>query len=296
MMWGQLEAFYHVAKLGSFTKAAERIYITQSALSRKVLLLEDRLQEKLFHRGHSGLSLTYKGKETYRFAEKTIMSMERFKAMMMEEEMEGILRIHASPFLWQAFLNDPLIDFSHQYPKIHLEVIAEDQGCLWIPGEVDLALGPYDKQNAHLVQIPLMTLRSGFYASSGYLQEFGTPQSVEDLKHHRLLAKIGLRSSELDWILKIGLPPGERRMPSYQSNSFDSLLKAAQKGLGIMSGYQDLEKAGHSGLIRILPEMRGPLEDIYLIYPKYLEAVSKVNVLRECLLQRFNRLQKENEK
>ena len=59
--WDKLKTFYYIAKMGNITKAAEFLRFSQSALSKSLKILEDRLQTRLFYRETGGLRLTEKG-------------------------------------------------------------------------------------------------------------------------------------------------------------------------------------------------------------------------------------------
>ena len=100
MEWQQILGFYHVAKLGSFTKAAEATYRTQSALSQQVKNLEGELECRLLERiGKRKLRLTSAGERFFQFSE-TVLSeydslVEAFETS--KGMLKGRLRV-AAPF------------------------------------------------------------------------------------------------------------------------------------------------------------------------------------------------------
>src|SRR5574341_739120 len=70
MEWQQINGFYHVAKLGSFTRAAEATYRTQSALTQQIKSLEQELECQLLERiGKRKIVLTPVGERFFRFSE-----------------------------------------------------------------------------------------------------------------------------------------------------------------------------------------------------------------------------------
>ncbi len=82
MEWRHILAFYHVAKLGSFTKAAEVLFKTQSALTQQIKALEDELGFPLLERiGKKKLKLTQAGEKFFVFAEEVI---NKYNAVMDE--------------------------------------------------------------------------------------------------------------------------------------------------------------------------------------------------------------------
>lgn len=130
MEWQQIIGFYHVAQLGSFTKAAGATFRTQSALSQQIKNLEEELECRLLERiGKRKLRLTSAGEKFYQFAE-TIL--ERYDALTEElDELKGIqkgrLRM-AAPFttLYHLF---PLAlkEYIIQFPNVELSILDRSQ-------------------------------------------------------------------------------------------------------------------------------------------------------------------------
>ena len=130
MEWQQIIGFYHVAKLGSFTKAAEATFRTQSALSQQIKNLEDELACLLLERiGRRGLRLTTAGESVLKFTE-TIL--ERHDALVEELDMlkglqQGRLRI-AAPFttLYHLF-PVALKRYIKKFPNVELTILDRSQ-------------------------------------------------------------------------------------------------------------------------------------------------------------------------
>lgn len=110
----QLETFLKVADAGSFSKAAERSYITPTAVIKQINLLEADLDVKLFERTHRGLTLTKAGMSLYNDAKYIIQycrdSVIRAKNAMQENA--NVIRIGTSPMTPAQFLVE-------LWPKIH---------------------------------------------------------------------------------------------------------------------------------------------------------------------------------
>jgi len=130
MEWQQILGFYHVAKLGSFTKAANTTFRTQSAISQQIKNLEEELGCQLFERiGKRKLRLTSAGNRFFKFSE-TILERHSF---LIEElnEMKGVqkgrLRV-AAPFttLFHLF---PLAlkHYITQFPNVELTILDRSQ-------------------------------------------------------------------------------------------------------------------------------------------------------------------------
>ena len=100
MEWQQIIGFYHVAKLGSFTKAAAATFRTQSALSQQIKALEDELECRLLERiGKRKLRLTFAGERFFGFAEGILEKYDHLTEELNELKglQKGRLRV-AAPF------------------------------------------------------------------------------------------------------------------------------------------------------------------------------------------------------
>lgn len=121
----QLETFIVVADLGSFNKAAEALYITPSAVTKQINLLEKDLEVQLFVRTHRGLILTEAGKSLYKDAKYIIQyckdSVERAKRAM--EEKDNVIRIGTSPMTPAAPVIQMWAKVRKDYPDIRLQMI-----------------------------------------------------------------------------------------------------------------------------------------------------------------------------
>ncbi|MQL50870.1 LysR family transcriptional regulator [Desulfofundulus thermobenzoicus] len=130
MEWKQIVSFYHVARLGSFTRAAGATFRTQSALTQQIKALEEELDCLLFERiGKRRLRLTSAGEKFLAFAESIINKYD----CLMEElaELKGLqkgrLRI-AAPFttLYHLF-PEVLREYTKQFPWVELTVLDRSQ-------------------------------------------------------------------------------------------------------------------------------------------------------------------------
>jgi DNA-binding transcriptional LysR family regulator len=130
MEWQQIIGFYHTAKLGSFTKAAEASFRTQSAISQQIKNLEDEFGCRLFERiGKRNLRLTLAGKRFLRFSETVL---ENFDSLIEEfndfkNSQKGHLRI-AAPFTTLFHLvPSALKRYTEQFPNVELTILDRSQ-------------------------------------------------------------------------------------------------------------------------------------------------------------------------
>ena len=130
MEWQQIIGFYHVAKLGSFTKAADATYRTQSALSQQIKSLEGELECQLFDRiGKRKLRLTSAGERFFKFSEAILEKYDYLTEELNELKglQKGRLRV-AAPFttLYHLF-PQALKDYVKQFPYVELTILDRSQ-------------------------------------------------------------------------------------------------------------------------------------------------------------------------
>lgn len=122
----RLQVFYTVAKLLSFTKAAESLHMTQPAVTFQVRQLEEHFNTRLFDRTHNKISLTEAGRQVFDFAGKIfeVYSEMDNAVREMTGEISGVLTIGASTTIAEYMLPSLLGQFKKHYPdvNIHLKV------------------------------------------------------------------------------------------------------------------------------------------------------------------------------
>ena len=130
MEWQQIIGFYHVTKLGSFTKAAEATFRTQSAISQQVKNLEEELGCQLLERiGKQKLRLTSAGEKFFKFSESIL---EKYNSLTEEiDEIKGLQMGHlrmAAPFttLYHLF-PITLKSYIKQFPNVELTILDRSQ-------------------------------------------------------------------------------------------------------------------------------------------------------------------------
>ena len=146
MEWQQLLGFYQVAKLGSFTKAAEATFRTQSALSQQVKALEDELETQLLERlGKRRLKLTVPGEKLLAFAQGLLAQWDRLQAELqdLKGRPQGPLSLAAPFTTLYHLLPETLLAYLRQFPQVELTLLDRDQAsvlALVKAGDIDFGL------------------------------------------------------------------------------------------------------------------------------------------------------------
>lgn len=271
---GQLEdlkLFALVVEYRSISKAAEKLNIAKSAVSRRLQLLEDRFSAKLINRSPGNWNVTEIGRELYQRAITTVEDFEEIDAdfKSTQSAISGPLAISVPRDFGLSFLSATLVDFQKKYPKIQLNVDFDDRFIDLEIDNYDFAIGISPKIREGVITKDLGIVKHCLCASQSYIKENGNPENLKQLKSHKLIhygpAKRGRwtfisentkKSDVIDF------------SPSLNSNSGHFLLKSAISGQGIAK-LPDfiLRDAFEKGeLIPILPKIQIPEFLIYLAH------------------------------
>jgi len=156
----QLRAFVFVSQLKSFTKAAERLYLTQSALSLLIRQLEDKLQVQLIERSTRKVELTAAGRELMGSAERLLDDLDAMLASVAElgAKQRGKVVVAAPYILATTFLVEVIAEFRARYPTIsvHLKDSLPEQVLMQVrSGGADLGIGSFREREPELQWTPL---------------------------------------------------------------------------------------------------------------------------------------------
>src|SRR5690606_33323741 len=188
--WSRLRVFHAAAEAGSFTRAAETLHLSQSAISRQVSSLERELGVALFQRHARGLILTEQGELLYRTVHDVFLKLENVRDQLSEstDYPKGTLRVSTSVGLGANWLTDRLPEFLEKYPDIRLQLILTTEELDLTTRQADCAIRLRQPSHPDLIQRKLFTVRLRLFASPAYLDKFGRPKSIKDLDNHRIIS------------------------------------------------------------------------------------------------------------
>ena len=294
MDWDKLRVFHAVAEAGSFTHAGENLNLSQSAVSRQVSALEDSLDVPLFHRHARGLKLTEQGEMLYRTVREVLAKLNMAEARIAEskDQPQGPLKVTTTVAFGSVWLTSRIREFLENYPDIELSLVLTDNELDLSMREADVAVRLMAPTQPDLIQRRLMSMHYHVFAAPGYLKNHGLPRKPEDLDHHRLVVfgdDARQPVPELNWLLKAGRPPGHPRNPFLKVNSTYGIFRAVQSGVGI-GALPEYLNAETGNLVEVLPELRGPVVDIFFVYPEELRNSNRIAVFRDFLIRKIEYL------
>jgi len=296
--WDKLKTFHAAADAGSLTAAANRLRISQSAVSRQISALEHQLGAPLFHRHARGLTMTEQGRILFKSAQDMAHQAALAQASVVDSQQkpQGVIRVSTPISLGSNWLISLIPEFNKLYPLIRIELLLEDEEHDLSTMDIDCALRPWPSTQGDVIERKLGTISQSLYASHNYLAQYGSPVDVNDLDKHDTVAFgdiIPGRLNSANWVLKLGRAEGNPRTPVLAVNNLHGIMRAAEADLGIV-GIPDYMVAMSKRLVRVLPQISGEPFDIYFVYPSELRGSTRVRVFREFLLKAAKKWHKAN--
>lgn len=287
-----IDVFVSVANVGSFSGAAERLNLTNSAVSKSIARLEARLQLRLFNRTTRRLSLTDAGAEYYRTCSEVLASLEAAEQSLHAQDTEprGRVRVELPAAFGQAHVLPLILAFLQRHPLLMPHVSFSDHFIDQVEQGVDIVvrIGGPDAWSALLGHKFIGHQQLVFCASPGYLEQQGTPQSEIDLERHQCILYGYSDGSVTPWFFT-GDQSGniERRVMPGRIAVGDGhgMLLSALAGLGIaqLPTWLASEHLASGALVQVLPERVLDGLPINIVWLKSRQHLPRVKALLEVL-------------
>ncbi len=290
-----LIAFLAVAREASFTRAAAKLGVSQSALSHTVRGLEERLGLRLLTRTTRRVAPTEAGARLLENVGPHIDEINAELAALTElrDRPAGNIRITAGEHAAETILWPTLLEFLPSYPDINVEVVA-DYGLTDIVAErydAGVRLGEQVAKDMVAVRIG-PDMRMAVVGAPSYFAERKRPKSPQDLTDH---ACINLRLPTYGGIYAWEFEKGDRELKvrvdgQLVFNTGSLILRAALSGLGLAYLPEDRVRShlddGH--LVRVLTDWCAPFPGYHLYYPSRRQPTPAFALLVEALRYRFH--------
>lgn len=282
MDWDKLRIFHAVADAGSLTHAGDALHLSQSAVSRQIRALEESLGTTLFHRHARGLILTEQGEllfdATSTMAKKLDSAAARIRDS--EEEVFGELRVTTTVGFGTLWLAPRLVKLYERYPELKIDLLLEERVLDLPMREADVAIRMKEPAQADLIRKRLLNIRMRLYATSEYLARSGRPESLADLRNHRLICQnpstpqVSAGAHLVQQILS------HEVHSTLTVNNYFGVLQGVLNhiGIGVLPDYLTVD---FPGLERVLPEVESVEVPVFLAYPEELRQSRRVTAFRD---------------
>ena len=285
-----LRGFVEVVESGGFNRAAKRLGISKSVVSRRIAKLEADLGVRLLSRTTRGISPTAAGLEFKMRSERILADLGDAREAVAHQggEVVGRLRLSAPLFFGVRYVTPILAQMAERHPRLEMDVSYSDRMVDLIGERFDAAIRIGTLRDSSLIARRIAPVRSVFVASPDYLARNGRPSTPSDLAAHQCLIYTGRVAAE--WQFRSGKrsisfrPEGRLR-----SDSGEATLQWAIAGLGITEAPSFMvSDAVESGALEPVLLDYSTLEHaIHAVRPPGSYVPGKVRVLIDTLVERL---------
>ncbi|WP_426753379.1 LysR family transcriptional regulator [Myxococcus sp. Y35] len=288
-----IEAFVRAVEHGDFTRAARKLQVTASAVSRRISQLEKELGVVLFQRTTRALQLTEDGRDFYARCQRVLSELEAAKESLSRSRQRptGVLRVDAPQVLGQLVLMPALSRFLSSYPGIELRLTLRDTVVNPVAEGVDVLLRLGALEDSRLVARKLGITRLMACAAPAYLKRHGRPESPADLARHNCLGFLR-EGAPAPWVLHVqGTSAPVRFEPrgTFHSNHGATLRDAAVLGLGIawLFDFMVTRELESGALVPVLEGQLGEERPIHALYPRSKHLPARVSAFLDFVVMLF---------
>lgn len=296
--WTEIELFVQVAELGSLSRAAESLGLSNAAASRHLASLEERLAARLVQRNTRRLFLTDVGESFYRRCKPLLGELRDAESAVNEAVLKptGLLRVTASLSFSMIVIAPLLPEFHARYPDLKVEIVVSNRYTDLLESGIDVAIRNREFESDSAITVRrLAETKRVLAASPQYLQRHGAPRTPDELAQHRLL------------IYNLANQPHQLRFTRHgavttvpiggllEANDGQVIRAAALKHLGILIQpmYIIHEDVVAGRLVPLLQDWELPRLTINIAYPTRRHLPAKVRCFVDFLVEQFQRLDYE---
>ncbi|MDT3310578.1 LysR family transcriptional regulator [Pseudomonas sp. rhizo66] len=288
-----LAAFAVLIEAGSFTLAAQQLGCSKGQLSKRISQLEAQFSVVLLQRTTRRLSLTAAGAALLPQAQALVVHVERARQALarLKDDMAGPVRMTVPVSLGETFFEGLLLEFSHQYPEVQIELELNNSYRDLSRDGFDLGIRSEVANDDRLVAKPLLAWQEMTCASPAYLERFGEPLTPQALAEHRCLLNSHYSGRE-EWLYHQQHELLRVRVSGpFASNHYSLLKKAALSGAGIarLPSYLLQAELADGRLCWLLRDFQTRRMPMYLVHPYQGGLPRRTQVLADYLIGWFKR-------
>lgn len=285
-----LSAFLVVAREGSFTKAAAKLGVSQSALSYTIKQLEARLKLRLLTRTTRSVSATAAGERLLRNVGPRIEEIEQELAALsdLREKPSGTIRITATEYATEAVLLPKFAKLLREYPDIKIEIVSDYGLADIVAQRFDAGVRDGEQVAKDMIAVRIgPDTRMAVVGSPSYFRNRPEPNKPRDLVEHNCInLRLPTHGGTLTWEFeKDGKELNVHVDGQLTFNLGSQILDACLQGFGLAYLPEDMVEAAtiEGRLIRVLEDWCPPFPGYHLYYPSRRQSSAAFTLLVEAL-------------
>lgn len=279
-----LQAFETAARHLSFSKAAEELSLTQSAVSQQMRTLETLVRVKLFHRGRHGLSLTQAGLAYLPEVRECLSRMEAATLELMSHQgTGGVLNLAILPTFGTRWLIPRMSSFAQMHPHVVVNFSTRAVKFDFATERLDAAIHFGDVAWPGVIAHRLMGESVVLVCAPALLKRL---RSLQDLSHHTLLQHETRPYAWQEWLSAVGVAD-VNPMKGPRFEHFSMVIQAAVAGLGvaILPEFLVQQEIAAGELIQPFAYPVRSTHAYHLVYPEEKRELPTLKAFRDWLLE-----------
>lgn len=289
-----IKSFIVTVEEGSFTRAAKKIGVSKSLVSRHVRELETYLNTRLLNRSTKSLSLTESGRCYFNEAHGLVDRIEDLNDSLRfdSSEMVGALSVMAPKGLTEIMLMPFILEFSDKYPDLNMNLMLSDdvQDLATVGYDIAIRSGDLVSKDLGMIARTIIVNQNLVCASPKYLANRSEIETPSDLVNHRIIEDPNLKNDGVWRFEFYGAFLDVNLKPSLTVNSVQAVKVAVRSGYGIAMlprqlAQEDLESGE---MVEILPQYALKDRTVYALYRERVNTPRKVKVFINELCEYFS--------
>ena len=290
-----MKVFARVVESHSFVKAAESLQMAAPQVSRIVQALEAHLGARLLNRTTRSISVTDDGEAYYQRSIRVLAEVDEMEAELTHAKLnpKGRLKVNLPSLVAKMVIIPALPEFFERYPDIEIEMGLSDRQVDIVEEGVDCVIRTGDLEDSGLVARRLGNMRRITCASPAYLEKYGEPKTIEDLRDHIGVNYVSSNTGRIrSWDYVVGGVVQTVDMRGLIAvNDVDAYVSCGLHGLGLLkSAIFPLAHYLESGELReVLNDYCSPVRPISIMYARNRHLPRKVRVFADWVSELFAR-------
>jgi DNA-binding transcriptional LysR family regulator len=287
-----ISLFIGVVRAKSFSQAAVDAGLTPQAVSKAVRQLEDHLGVRLFHRTTRSLSLTEEGARLFELANPGLRLLDEALDQIQNSrlEVDGLIRVAAPTSIGNSLLVPMLPEFQRLYPGAHFDMQLDDHFTDLVESKIDVGFRAGSPPERNLVSRKLGEMALQLCAAPSYLSRHGTPQTPDDLRHHRCTGFRHPNTGRLmPWELQVNGETIYRDVPAVASfNTVEGEVLAVLNGMGIgqLALFMIERELASGALVALLPDTITSNNGVFMYYQQRTQMPLRVRHFIDFVAER----------
>jgi len=285
-----MRAFVEVVESGGFSRAARRLGLSKSIVSRRIARLEEQFGAQLLSRTTRGISPTEAGADFKARSERILAELDEAREAMAHHrgDVVGRLRLSAPITFGVRHVAPLLAMLAERHPRLEVDLALSDRRVDLVAEGFDAAVRIGTPEDSTLVARRITTIYASLAASPDYIAEHGQPQAPEDLARHQCLLYSGMANA--DWTFEVGKRTlSVRPRGRLRTDNGEAILEWAIAGRGIaaLPVFLLSDALERKLLVPVLHGYRMPDTALHVLRPPGQNVPGKVRALIDVMVERF---------